>query len=159
MSAIKKKIKPAVENRRAKFDYIIEEVIEAGLVLNGQEIRSIRKGKISLDNSYAAEKDDSIWIYNTHISIEKNNSLSKDEINPLRPRKLLLKKKEINKLKKKLNNNGFTLIPLNIHYNKKGFAKVDIGISKGRKKEDKREYKKEQDWKREKDRIISKNIK
>ena len=77
----------------------------------------------------------------------------------MRPRKLLLKKKEINKLKTKLNNNGFTLIPLNIHYNKKGFAKVDIGISKGRKKEDKREYKKEQDWKREKDRLISKNIK
>ena len=72
---------------------------------------------------------------------------------------MLLKKKEINKLKTKLNNNGFTLIPLNIHYNKKGFAKVDIGISKGRKKEDKREYKKEQDWKREKDRLISKNIK
>ena len=159
MSAIKKKIKPAVENRRAKFNYIIEEVIEAGLVLNGQEIRSIRKGKISLDNSYATEKDDSIWIYNTYINIEKNNTLSKDETNPLRPRKLLLKKKEINKLKTKLNNNGFTLIPLNIHYNKKGFAKVDIGISKGRKKEDKREYKKEQDWKREKDRLISKNIK
>ena len=77
----------------------------------------------------------------------------------MRPRKLLLKKKEINKLKTKLSNNGFTLIPLNIHYNKKGFAKVDIGISKGRKKEDKREYKKEQDWKREKDRLISKNIK
>ena len=159
MSAIKKKIKPAVENRRAKFNYIIEEVIEAGLVLNGQEIRSIRKGKISLDNSYATEKDDSIWIYNTYINIEKNNTLGKDETNPLRPRKLLLKKKEINKLKTKLNNNGFTLIPLNIHYNKKGFAKVDIGISKGRKKEDKREYKKEQDWKREKDRLISKNIK
>ena len=159
MSAIKKKIKPAVENRRAKFNYIIEEDIEAGIVLNGQEIRSIRKGKISLDNSYAAEKDDSIWIYNTYINIEKNNTLSKDETNPLRPRKLLLKKKEINKLKTKLNNNGFTLIPLNIHYNKKGFAKVDIGISKGRKKEDKREYKKEQDWKREKDRLISKNIK
>ena len=77
----------------------------------------------------------------------------------MRPRKLLLKKKEINKLKTKINNNEFTLIPLNIHYNKKGFAKVDIGISKGRKKEDKREYKKEQDWKREKDRLISKNIK
>ena len=93
MSAIKKKNKPAVENRRAKFNYIIEEVIEAGLVLNGQEIKSIRKGKISLDNSYAAEKDDSIWIYNTYINIEKNNTLSKDETNPLRPRKLLLKKK------------------------------------------------------------------
>ena len=158
MSAIKKK-KPAVENSRAKFNYVIEEVIEAGLVLNGQEIRSIRRGKVSLDNSYAAEKDNSIWIYNTHIHIEKNNTLSKDEINPLRPRKLLLKKKEINKLKTKLNNNGFTLIPLNIHYNKKGFAKVDIGISKGRKKEDKREYKKEQDWKREKERLISKNLK
>ncbi len=159
MSAVKKKTKPAVENRRAKFNYVIEEVIEAGIVLNGQEIRSIRRGKVSLENSFAAEKDNNIWIYNTHINIEKNNNLGKDEVNPLRPRKLLLKRKEINKLKTKLNINGFTLIPLNIHYNNKGFAKVDIGLSKGRKKEDKREYKKEQDWKREKDRIISKNLK
>ena len=72
---------------------------------------------------------------------------------------LLIIQFKVDKLKTKLSNNGFTLIPLNIHYNKKGFAKVDIGLSKGRKKEDKREYKKEQDWKREKDRLISKNIK
>ena len=76
--------------------------------------------------------------------------------NPKRPRKLLLKKKEISKIKNKLLSLGYTLVPLNIHYNSKGFAKVQIGISKGRKKEDKRQYKKEQDWKREKSRIFKK---
>ena len=156
MSAIKKKTKPAVENRRAKFNYIIEEVIEAGLVLNGQEIRSIRKGKISLDNSYAAEKDDSIWIYNTYINIEKNNTLSNDETNPLRPRKLLLKKKEINKLIGKIQKDGFTIVPTKMYF-KKGKAKIELAVAKGKKQYDKRATKKNRDWNREKSRYIRKS--
>ena len=156
--AKKKETKLAIENRKAKYNFLIEESIEAGIVLTGQEIKSIRSGKISIDNSYASEKDDAIWLFNSHIQISKEKSNLSDS-NPTRPRKLLLKKKEINKIKTKILSSGYTLIPLNIHYNSKGFAKIEIGISKGRKKEDKREYKKEQDWKREKDRLISKQFK
>ncbi len=145
-----------IENRKAKFNFVIEESIEAGIVLNGTEIKSIRKGKISLDNSYASEKDDSIWLFNAHIQDNSGNQKLMQNCNPKRPRKLLLKKKEISKIKKKLLALGYTLVPINIHYNSKGFAKVQIGISKGRKKEDKRQYKKEQDWKREKSKIFKK---
>ena len=158
---MKKKTNPGLKiiclNRKASFNYFFEDLIEAGIVLKGSEIKSVREGKINIADSYAVEKNGEIILINSHIASYKQASYSNHK--PLDERKLLLKKKEINKLKTKLNNNGFTLIPLNIHYNKKGFAKVDIGISKGRKKEDKREYKKEQDWKREKDRLISKNIK
>ena len=152
----KKKNIPTIENRKAKFNFVIEESIEAGIVLSGSEIKSIRKGKISLDNSYASEKNDSIWLFNAHIQNYSGNQKLMHNYNPKRPRKLLLKKKEISKIKNKLLSLGYTLVPLNIHYNSKGFAKVQIGISKGRKKEDKRQYKKEQDWKREKSKIFKK---
>lgn len=150
----KKKNIPTIENRKAKFNFVIEESIEAGIVLSGSEIKSIRKGKISLDNSYASEKNGSIWLFNAHIQDYSGNQNLMHNYNPKRPRKLLLKKKEISKIKNKLLSLGYTLVPLNIHYNSKGFAKVQIGISKGRKKEDKRQYKKEQDWKREKSKIF-----
>ena len=154
----KKEINLAIENRKAKYNFLIEDSIEAGIVLTGEEIKSIRNGKISIDNAYATEKDNAIWLLNSNIQVSKGRIGTIDS-NPTRPRKLLLKKKEINKIKTKLLSSGFTLIPLNIHYNSKGFAKIQIGISKGRKKEDKREYKKEQDWKREKDRLIAKQFK
>ena len=148
----------AIENRKAKYNFLIDDSIEAGIVLTGDEIKSIRNGKISIDNSYATEKDNAIWLLNSNIQVPKG-MLGTIDSNPTRPRKLLLKKKEINKIRTKLLSSGFTLIPLNIHYNSKGFAKIQIGISKGRKKEDKREYKKEQDWKREKGRLIAKQFK
>ena len=154
----KKEINLAVENRKAKYNFLIEDSIEAGIVLTGEEIKSIRNGKISIDNSYATEKDNAIWLFNSSIQVSRAR-LGSIDLNPTRPRKLLLKKKEINKIKTKLLSSGFTLIPLNIHYNSKGFAKIQIGISKGRKKEDKREYKKEQDWKREKGRLVAKQYK
>ncbi len=148
----KNKNQNAVQNRKAKYNYEIEEVIEAGIVLNGAEIKSIRNGRISIDNGYASDKDHSIWLYNVSISL--NNSSNIKDYDPIRPRKLLLKKKEINYLKQKLTNQGATIVALNFHYNLKGFAKVDLGIAKGRKKTDKREYKKEQDWKRQKASLI-----
>ena len=154
----KKEINLAIENRKAKYNFLIEDSIEAGIVLTGEEIKSIRNGKISIDNAYATEKDNAIWLLNSNIQVSKGRIGTIDS-NPTRPRKLLLKKKEINKIRTKLLSSGFTLIPLNIHYNSKGFAKIQIGISKGRKKEDKREYKKEQDWKREKGRLIAKQFK
>ena len=161
MKKPKKIVKIAVENRKAKYLYFIEQIIEVGIVLSGEEIQSIRKGKVSIDNSYATEKNNDIWIHNTYIQLQNNLSLihSNFERNPVRPRKLLLKRKEIDKIKIKLYNQGYTLIPLNIHYNKKGFAKIDLGLSKGRKKEDKREYKKNQEWKKKRSRILSENLK
>lgn len=161
MKKPKKIVKIAVENRKAKYLYFIEQIIEVGIVLSGEEIQSIRKGKVSIDNSYATEKNNDIWIHNTYIQLNNNLSLihSNFERNPVRPRKLLLKRKEIDKIKIKLYNQGYTLIPLNIHYNKKGFAKIDLGLSKGRKKEDKREYKKNQEWKKKRSRILSENLK
>lgn len=161
MTKLKKFSKIAVENRRAKYLYFIEDTIEAGVVLNGEEIQSIRKGKVSIDNGYAAEKNNDIWMYNTHIQISSNITKinSEYERDPLRPRKLLLKRREIDKIKIKLHNHGYTLIPLNIHYNNKGFAKIELGLSKGRKKEDKREYKKNQDWKKKRSKILSENLK
>tara|TARA_B100000989_G_scaffold285538_1_gene253334 strand:+ start:1441 stop:1926 length:486 start_codon:yes stop_codon:yes gene_type:complete len=152
----KKENNSMIENRKAKFNFVIEDSVEAGIVLNGSEIKSIRKGKISLDNSYASEKNGSIWLFNAHIQDYSGNQKIIQNYNPKRPRKLLLKKKEISKIKNKLLSLGYTLVPLDIHYNSKGFAKIQIGISKGRKKEDKRQYKKEQDWKREKSQIFKK---
>ena len=145
------------QNRKASFNYFFEDTIEAGIELFGSEVKSLRAGKGSIADSYAIDDNGEIFLHNSYIPEYKQSSYNNH--NPRRLRKLLLKKKEINKIRTKLLSSGFTLIPLNIHYNSKGFAKIQIGISKGRKKEDKREYKKEQDWKREKGRLIAKQFK
>ena len=143
-----------ITNRKAKYNYIISEKLEAGIVLNGQEIKAIRNGSVVLDTSYAGEKSGEIWLFNLNINLSNAN---KDFISDSsRPKKLLLKKKEIKDITQKVKNNGYTIIPLNIHFNIKGFAKVELGISKGRKKVDLREYKKQQDWKRTKERLFKK---
>ena len=144
-----------IENRKARYNFEIVEKVEAGIVLNGHEIKSIREGGLALDNAYAREKDGEIWIFNLYIDL-KNYKNNPQDIDNTRPKKLLLKKKEIKKISLKAKNNGFTLIPINIHFNGQGFAKIELGISKGRKKSDLREYKKQQDWKREKERLAKK---
>ena len=140
------------QNRKARFNYQILEKFEAGIVLNGKEVRSIRDGKVVLDNAYGVIKTKEIWIINLYIDLKK---YKKDfhESNNTRPKKLLLSRKEIEKISIKLRNNGLTIVPLNLHFNKKGMIKVDIGVSRGRKKSDLRDYKKDQDWKRQKQRI------
>tara|TARA_Y100000991_G_C21921618_1_gene326752 strand:- start:14 stop:478 length:465 start_codon:yes stop_codon:yes gene_type:complete len=142
-------------NRRAKYDYEIHSQIETGVILNGNEVKSIRFGKVVLDNAYAIIKKGEIWMMNMFIDLKHLNKKI-DNLDNLRPKKLLLKKKEIAKISQSLKNNNFTMIPLNLHFNKKGFVKIDLAISKGRKKADKREYKKDQDWKREKERLLKK---
>ena len=149
---MKKKELIIAKNRKAKFDYIISESIEVGIVLKGAEVKSIRKGTASLDNSYAIDKKGEFWAMNLHVDL-KSSDKNQEKIDNLRPKKLLLKKNEMNKIINKTKQEGFTMIPLDLHYNKKGFIKILLGISKGRKKSDKREYKKEQDWKREKSRL------
>ena len=149
---MKKKDFIIAQNRKAKFDYTISDKIEVGIVLKGAEVKSIRQGQVSLDNSYAVDKKGEFWVNNLHVDL-KSSDKNQEKIENLRPKKLLLNKNEINKIVNKIKQEGFTMIPLDLHYNKKGFIKILLGISKGRKKIDKREYKKKQDWKREKSRL------
>ena len=142
-------------NRKAKFNYQIIDQIEVGIVLTGAEVKSIRKGGVSLDNSYAVDKKGEFWINNLYVDL-KNYENSPETANNIRSRKLLLNKTEIYKINMKVKQNGLTMIPLDLHFNNKGFIKILLGISKGRKKGDIREYKKKQDWKREKARLEKK---
>tara|TARA_B100000029_G_scaffold85917_1_gene76281 strand:- start:326 stop:775 length:450 start_codon:yes stop_codon:yes gene_type:complete len=144
----KKKIK-IFQNRKAKFNYETIEKFETGIVLLGNEIRSIRDGKVVLDNSYAVFKKGELWILNLYVDL-KGYKKGFDNSDNVRPKKLLLKKKQIEKISNSLRSNNYTMIPLNLHFNNKGFLKVELSISKGRKKADLREYKKQQDWKKEK---------
>lgn len=147
-----KEKKIITQNRKARFNFEIIDKIEVGIVLNGSEVKAIRQNKVSLDSSYATFKSNEIWIMNLHIDI-KNFALGFDSTQPARPRKILIKRGEIDKISLKIKNNGYTLVPLDLHFNLKGFIKVLLGISKGRKKQDLREYKKQQDWKRDKERL------
>ena len=142
-------------NRKAKFDYQIIDQIEVGIVLTGAEVKSIRKGGVSLDNSYAVDKKGEFWINNLYVDL-KNYENSPETAKNIRSKKLLLNKTEIYKISMKVKQNGLTMIPLDLHFNNKGFIKILLGISKGRKKGDLREYKKQQDWKREKARLEKK---
>ena len=142
-------------NRKAKFNYQIIDQIEVGIVLTGAEVKSIRKGGVSLDNSYAVDKKGEFWINNLYVDL-KSYENSPEITNNIRSKKLLLNKTEINKINMKVKQNGLTMIPLDLHFNNKGFIKILLGISKGRKKGDIREYKKQQDWKREKARLEKK---
>ncbi len=133
-------------NRKARYDYFIEDEYEAGIVLTGTEIKSIREGKVNIKDSYAIIKNNELYLLNTHISsYEKGNIFNHEED---RTRKLLMHKKEILKLNNKVTLEGYTLIPLKIYFNK-GKAKVLIGLCKGKKSYDKRETIKKRDTERE----------
>jgi len=141
-------------NRKASFNYFFNELLEAGIVLKGSEIKSVRSGKINIAESYAVEKDGEIFLLNSHIPIYKEASYSNH--NPYAERKLLFNKKEINKLIGKMNQDGFTLVPTKIYF-KKGKAKIEIAVAKGKKHFDKRNVKKTRDWNREKARYFRKS--
>ena len=140
-------------NRKASFNYFFESVYEAGIVLKGSEIKSIRLGKINIADSYAIERNGEIYLMNSHIPLYKNASYSNH--NPTDDRKLLLNKREINKLIGKINREGFTIIPTKIYF-KKGKAKIEIAVAKGKKQYDKRQAKKNKDWQRDKARYVRK---
>jgi len=141
-------------NRKAGFNFFFNELIEAGIVLKGSEIKSVRSGKINIAESYAIEKNGEIFLINSHIPIYKEASYSNH--NPYSERKLLLNKKEIKKLIGSLNEDGFTLIPTKMYF-KKGKAKIEIAVAKGKKHYDKRHTKKTRDWNREKARYFRKS--
>ena len=154
---MKKKTNPGLKiisiNRKASFNFFFEKLYEAGIVLKGSEIKSIRCGKINIAESYAIEKDGEIILVNSHIPAYKEASYSNH--NPREDRKLLLNKTEINKLIGKVNKEGFTLIPTKIYF-KKGRAKIEIAVAKGKKQYDKRQTKKNRDWDRDKARYVRK---
>ena len=141
-------------NRKASFNYFLIDIFDAGLVLKGSEIKSVRNGKVSIADSYGIEKDGELYLINSHIPVYKEASFSNH--NPYAERKLLLNKREINKLIGKINREGLTIIPTRLYF-KKGKAKVELAIAKGKKLYDKRNVKKKRDWDREKARILSKN--
>ena len=154
---MKKKTNPGLKiiclNRKASFNYFFEDLLEAGIVLKGSEIKSIRDGKVNISDSYAIEKYGEIYLINCHISAYKQASYSNH--NPMDERKLLLNKREISKLIGKIQREGFTLIPTKMYF-KKGKAKIEIAVAKGKKEYDKRQSKKTRDWNRDKARIFRK---
>ena len=141
-------------NRKASFNYIFEDLIEAGIVLKGSEIKSVRDGKVNIADSYAVEKNGEIVLINSHIAQYKQASLTNH--NPTDERKLLLSKREINKLIGKMQRDGFTIVPTKMYF-KKGKAKVEIALAKGKKQYDKRATQKNRDWSRDKARYIRKS--
>ena len=140
-------------NRKASFNFFFEDLFEAGIVLKGSEIKSIRNGKVNIADSYAVEKNGEIVLINSHIASYKQASYSNHK--PLDERKLLLNKREINKLIGKTQREGFTLIPTKMYF-KKGKANIELAVAKGKKKFDKRIAKKNRDWSRDKARYIRK---
>jgi len=144
-------IKVVSENRKAFHDYFIEDRVEAGIILTGTEIKSIRNGKVNLKDSYARLNNGEVWVYQMHISpYEQGNRYNHD---PLRPRKLLLHRAEINKLVGKIQLQGLTLIPIKI-YLKKSMAKVELAVCQGKKNYDKRQVLAEREGKREIERAL-----
>ena len=144
------------ENRRAKFDYAIVDTLEAGIVLLGSEVKSLRLGRASIAEAYATEESGQIVLINSNIP-EYNSAASGQNHEPKRVRRLLIHKKERNKILGQIKKDGCTVVPLSLFFNKRGLAKLSIGIAEGKKKVDKREVIKKRDWEREKHRLLKNN--
>jgi len=146
-------LKVISNNRKAGFNYFLSEFFEAGLVLMGSEVKSLRVGKANFSESYAYDIGGEFYLVNSHIPSYKESSYNDHD--PTRKRKLLLNKKEINKLLGRVNREGYTLIPTKLYF-KKGKAKIEIAVARGKKQHDKRQTKKKKDWNREKARFFRK---
>ena len=140
-------IKVVAENRKARFNYSIEDTIEAGVMLTGTEVKSARNGKSTIAESYADSKGGEIWLVNANIPEYLQANRFNHE--PRRPRKLLLHKRQINKLIGAIEREGMTLIPLKMYFNEQGRLKLELALAKGKKVHDKRETEKKRDWSRE----------
>ena len=146
------KLKVVADNRKARFNYEIGETIEAGVSLTGSEVKSLRNGRANIGESYAATRDGELWLYNSNISEYKQAGRFNHA--PKRPRKLLLHRRQINKLIGAVEREGMTVVPLKIYFNDKGRAKVEIALARGKKLHDKRQTEKKRDWQREKGRLM-----
>ncbi len=142
----------AAQNRKARFDYTIKGTVEAGMVLKGPEVKSLRHGRATLTEAWAGERDGEMWLFNAYIPEYQGGVLSRFE--PRAPRKLLLKHRQINELLGAVKRDGATLVPLQIHFNDRGRAKVLLGLAEGRKKADKRHAIAARDWQRDKARLL-----
>ena len=141
-------------NRRARYDYEMVEELEAGLILTGSEVKSLRAGAVNLGDAYAGPKNGKLVITNLHIGDYSNAPLSFRH-EPTRPRELLVKKRERNRLIGAITKDRMTLIPIKLYFNRRGIAKLLIGLGKGKKQFDKRETIKQRDWQRQKNRILA----
>ena len=146
------KQKTVAENRRARFDYFIEDKFEAGLMLTGTEVKALRAGEATIAESYAEVRGGEVWLVNANVPEFSHGNRNNHE--PKRPRKLLLNGREIEKLFGGVARQGMTLVPLSVYFNSQGRAKVELALARGRKHHDKREYEKEKDWKREQGRLM-----
>jgi SsrA-binding protein len=152
MSKEKPKQKLVAENRRARFDYYIEDTIEAGIMLVGTEVKSLRQGKGNIAESYASVEESELWLINAHIpEYFQANKYNHEE---RRKRKLLVKFRELSRLYQSTQREGMTLVPLRMYFNEKGIIKLELGIAKGKKLHDKRETSQKRDWNRQKSRLM-----
>ena len=144
--------KTVAQNRRARFDYTIQDTVEAGIVLFGTEVKSLRRGGASITESYASDQGGELYLINAHIAPYESGKTFGHQ--PRRPRKLLLHRREIDKLAGAIRREGMTLVPLSIYFNHRGQAKIALGLAKGRRKADQREAIKDRDWQRQKSRLL-----
>jgi SsrA-binding protein len=144
--------KLVAENRKARFNFDIEEKLEAGIVLTGSEVKSLRAGRANIAESYATEEGGELYLINAHIA--EYAGAARDGHAPTRPRKLLLHAREIARLIGAVNRQGMTLVPLKLYFNARGIAKVQLGLAKGKKLHDKRDTEKKRDWERQKGRLM-----
>jgi SsrA-binding protein len=142
----------AAVNRRARHDYLIQDTLEAGIVLTGSEVKVLRQGQASIAESYASVDEGELWLVNAHVPEYKAATRFNHE--PRRPRKLLVHRKELNRLIGAVRREGVTLVPLSLYFNERGVAKCELGIAKGKRKADKREAEKARDWQRDKARLM-----
>lgn len=145
-------LKVVADNRKARFHYAIENSLEAGIVLKGSEVKSLRGGKANIQESYAGVKDGELYLVNAYIPEYTEANRMNHE--PRRLRKLLIRKTELSKLAVAVQRQGMTLVPLKMYFNEKGKAKVELGVARGKKLHDKRETEKKRDWARDKARLI-----
>lgn len=154
MAAKKPDSRPVAENRRARFDYFIEDTLEAGIVLAGSEVKSLRDGKANIAESYASVENGELWLINAYIppfSHAKATAFSHDE---RRPRKLLVNRRELSRLWQATGRQGMTIVPIKLYFNDRGIAKLLLGIAKGKRAPDKRATEARRDWQRDKARLL-----